>query len=166
MKEETKKRFEAELSPNARLLIALFDRCEVGDIVTYDEMSSTIGIDIKKKRGLIRTACNRMQYDKHRVFAAVRGEGMQRLEDSQIVKVTEGTGKRIFRAAGRGLKKLACTDTSKLDEDQLNAHNVSASILAAHRALGGAHAKKQLAAAVERQNHEIPVASTMKMFST
>ena len=98
-----------ELSVEVQLIEARLAKTAMNEIVPYSELSAIAGKDIQSptNRWIIYRAWNRLLRDKRMVFAAVKGVGAKRLDDSAIATaVPESTVGRIRKAARRGLRKM------------------------------------------------------------
>lgn len=109
---------------DARMLVELMAPAQVGDVVTYEEMTTLLGKQIQQRRDLLYTAMSILQERDNMVFAPVNGVGMVRLANPE--KVTYGGTKtqRIARSARRNIKMLATVareELSALDQHRLDA---------------------------------------------
>lgn len=77
-----------ELGVEARLLIGIFQKMEVGQFVPYSELSAAIGRDVQRKGyGSQDTARRHVEREYGIVLAPVMGSGLKRLDDIAIIEV-------------------------------------------------------------------------------
>src|SRR5690606_19289514 len=128
----------------------------------YAELSQLVGRDVQKKdRHLLETA-KRALLRRGMVFEAVRGEGIKRANDIEIVDHRQQDFDRIKRTAGRALTKLACVNQDSLDNEAKIRFNATASHFGVLRQL----TSRKAIAAVEQQTREskqqLPLAKTIE----
>lgn len=110
-------RLNYEHSSDSRVLALIFMEQEVGDVVTYEELSKAIRQDVRTDA---RPALDRARYlalKEGYVFENSRGVGYVRLDSKQTVKSTERDRRRISRISKTSLEKLSHVDFEELDRD-------------------------------------------------
>src|SRR4051812_43492873 len=75
----------------------------VNDEISYRSLASQTGLSVSRAKQVLASA-RRALRSEGVLFGVVRGEGLRRLTDSDIVKKPEAFKKRVFRGAGRELK--------------------------------------------------------------
>ncbi len=86
---------------------------------TYAELSKIAGIpDITLRRGVIVTARRAARREHRIVFAAVRGVGLKRLTDSEIVASRSQARTTIRNVAKNSKKSLECVVHERLTRDE------------------------------------------------
>lgn len=90
--------------------------------IAYQSIAQQTGLPLKRVMG-VTTSARRILENEGVLFGAVRGVGLRRLSDLDKVKQPEDFKKRVFRGAGRALKRL---DTISNFEDlsQTDRHSV------------------------------------------
>lgn len=157
-----------QMSADARLLYQHIKSANVGDVLTYKVLSGVISRDVNGGTAALRTAMRRCQNDHEIVFAAVRGEGIKRLSDVEIVDEAAATTAAVRRKANRGAGRLMLVnDFDALPERQKQQHMARASILASVAHLTG---EKQIDRFIESSGagsatKELPIAETLRFFS-
>jgi alkylated DNA nucleotide flippase Atl1 len=138
---------------------------EVGDVVTYSELSHLIGRDVcGAARGCMTSAVRRALND-GRVFAAVRNVGYRLLPDDRIASVGISAVAHIRRSAKRAARKLACVrEFDRLPNDKKIEHNTGLSVLGAIAQCASAPAVKRVSRAVEHAKAQLPLARTLEAF--
>jgi len=111
--------------------VAIYNRLvttEVGEVITYLEMSGLIEGDIQNdKRHILDSARRCLRKERRMMFAVVRCVGVQRINGKEIDQAQHQRTKRVQRQAREGLRDLACVDEEDLtDDDRKNHHMVCA----------------------------------------
>lgn len=113
-----------EISIYSQQLIDLLGQKEINEVVSYEEMSNLIGVDIQsaKGRGYLSTARKRLLKDEKMVFGTIRKEGVKRLDDETVVKTAGRNYLTSMRKRGRvayqkntSVDYHALSDTGKID---------------------------------------------------
>lgn len=90
-------------------------QCEIGEIVTYDEMTAICGeTELEAIRGWIASARKRVQAENNMVFGTVTGVGLKRLDDCGIIDASKQRIDHIRRSTRRAAKTLACAEIDHL----------------------------------------------------
>lgn len=132
------------------------------DLFTYDEISKAIGSDVAGHPGCLVTARRTVQREKQVVFETVRGVGIKRCSDADIVNGRAKDIAGIRGIARRGMKKIACVKNyDALPGDVKQRHNVYASGLALlhHATTNSAQAK--IEQKVVQSKLKLPVAEAI-----
>jgi hypothetical protein len=161
----SKKKAIPELSPETRLIFQRLQEVEVGEIVTYKELSELIGMNTQERgRSHLLSARRKILHEFAILFEAVRGEGVKRLDDSGALEAGQNEVKGLHRKARRGAKKLACADVTKLKKEEKERHAAASTILAfIHRSTSG-RAQKIIGESVKEDTSELPFGRTLKVF--
>lgn len=90
--------------------------------ISYARICDVAGCDIGVARPAIASARRILEREKI-VFATVRGVGLRRIDDSEIVRSTEKIKGTIRRASRRGIKRLNAVSSiaNLLPSDQISA---------------------------------------------
>lgn len=75
----------------------------VNDEISWRSVASQTGLTLARVKAVMPSA-RRALRSEGVLFGVVRGEGLRRLTDSDIVKKPEAFKKKVFRGAGRELK--------------------------------------------------------------
>lgn len=154
-----------EISVDAQTLMARLKKMQKGEAVSYKELSALISADVQKKaRGYLNTARNRLLMDEAMVFEAVRGVGIKRMDDAQIISVGEQATSKIHRASKRALRKLNCSDAGNLTNDQKVELNAAASVAGAIALITRPAKIALIKAAVKTSENRIPTGRTLDLF--
>lgn len=115
----TTKQAIATLSADAAVLIAHISQKSKGDLVTYDEIATTIGWDIRRNRGIMVTVKNRLLRDYSIVLSVVMGVGYKVLDDGEIVTgELSGDRERRRKSAVRSKRKAESVTLSNLAQPE------------------------------------------------
>ncbi len=152
----------SELSIDTRLIMERLDACNIGDVVSYDELSQIIGREITSCYYLTTTARKRL-LAANKYFEAVPGVGFRRCNDSQKVAGGGAYLQRSRRACKRGATITASVDDydamSKGDQRQ---HNAQLSLLLTMRAMSTPSKVKAIEAKVEDSHQRLSMKSTLE----
>lgn len=149
-----------ELSVDTQILERRLLDVSVGEIVSYEELSKTIGRDVQRKaHHLLTTAVRRVLRDKQIVFAAVHGKGLKRLDDAGVLGVGEAAIAAIGRKSRRTVKKMACADYKALKPEERTQHNVIVSQLGVLAHITSSSVQKKLEASAGHE--KLPVAKML-----
>lgn len=156
-----------EISIFSQDLISFLGEKEVGELVTYEQLSSVVGFDIREDRkgwGYLGTARNRLLKDEKMVFDTIRNEGIVRLSDDQIAKTT---GKKYLKSV-RGKCRKAYQRNTSVDYDNLTNeskidHQCTMTILALMNHVTDRKSVKKIENKVTETTQEISQKDALKM---
>jgi hypothetical protein len=156
-------RFEASL--DARILYDRLSKAEVGDTLTYKELSDLIGRDVANgARGVLNTARRMAIREDRIVFGVITAEGLIRLGDSDIVAAQETQISRVRRLSRRALRSLACAKFENLDNDKRVEFNTRMAHLGTLAALSSGRAIKRIEAKVRETGQPVALNATLELF--
>lgn len=100
-----------EISIYSQNLIEFIGNKQVGELITYEELSEVIDFDVtqNKGRGYLNTARNRLLKDSGIVIGTIRKEGVKIMSDEEIAKTV---GKRYLKALRSKGRKAYHQNTS------------------------------------------------------
>jgi hypothetical protein len=123
----------AELSIYTQEIERKLLEVEVGETITYAELSEHIGLNVQEPnaRGYLYSAMRRLLNNDQIVFDCVRGVGVKRLSDEEIAK---GIGSKYLKSLRAKTKKANKKLTSIQDFENLSneakvSHNTALSFL-------------------------------------
>ncbi len=116
----TNEREMFKASVEAQMLAEAFAETEVDEVLTYEEMSTLIGRDVREIRHVIETARRRLLRENGAVFASVRNVGVKRLSPDETVDESESVAKRSRNANRKALRLLGTIEYEKLTGDKRN----------------------------------------------
>lgn len=165
MNEETSKKVISACSLETTLVYQRLQRCEREEVVTYKELTDLIGRNIQAYRTPLTSATRKMLNYDNVDFQVVRGLGIKRVNDTEIVNSSDSTFVRIRRTALKKSKQLACVEKfNDLTEELKAKHNASLSVLGAIRQFSKRNTIKKIEGKVREAGATLPVAKTIKLF--
>jgi hypothetical protein len=153
-------RFQASLE--TRMLTEMLLSAQVGETVTFTDMSTRVGYNGGGGDPHLQSAKNRAFNEKGAVFDSVRGVGYKRLNDKEIVSDATRDRERVGKSAKRAIKKLATVKYSDLPESERLTHNVEMTILNAQAALAKRKTVGLIEARVNQSSEALTLAKTIE----
>ena len=156
---------EFEKSADTKILENVLGGIEVGQLVTYEELSSAIGRDVRKHaRSSLGTARRGLLSQKGFVFGVELNVGLIRLCDSDIIKSTERDRVHLQRTAKRSLKKLTVVKFDGLSADEKRAHIVASAQIGTIAMFAAKTSAKKIESRVTTDSKALPIGDTLKLF--
>lgn len=151
------------LSIDTKMLSDRLALLPVGETLPYEDLSSVIGRDVRTEaRSNLTSAMHRL-LSEGVVFAAVRGIGIKRLTDEEIVGIGPETVAKVRRAARRaGTKLSAVQDFAALPATAQTQHNMSMSVLGVLLHLTKPKTIRQLEARIGEAQAALPLQRTLE----
>lgn len=147
------------LSSDSKALAEKLLTVSVGETITYQDMSAIIGRSVQSiGRGALETARSIVQREKRIVFGVIRGVGLIRLNDSEIIDLADKAREHSRRHARRVVKKLICVEYSSLKKESQIKHNAAISMFGAISEISSTSSIKRLEKQIEETGSEIPAA--------
>ena len=134
---------------------------EVGGLISYDELSGLAGRDVQEDaRSLMESARRRAFNTDGRYFGVIRGEGLKRLSDEEIVDTSDVSHVKIRNASRRMVRTLTngVRDFDAMSREKQVKHNASISAFGAIAQFSGVKAMKQITDAVRKKGTVVSVA--------
>lgn len=154
------------VSMDSRAIEDRLKKCAIGDEVSYADLSALIGRDVAYERGAMASARRRLMRDQQMVFGVIRGIGLKRLGDEEIVGTGESVNTHIRRTARRAARQMSCVqDFGAMTENKQTQHNMWLSLFGALTAVTRAQSVKRLAANVKEFKASLPLAKTLESFT-
>lgn len=153
-------------SAEAQAIELFLETAEIGQVITYSDISDAAGVDVTSSahRGKLRTARESLQNGQQMLFGCVKGIGLKRLDDAQIVGAGASMIRTMSRQATRAARALACADFASLSDADKIKHNVSMSIAGAVRISTSEASRVSLERKVLSNGGKIDIHSTMQFF--
>lgn len=155
-----------DASVDAKLLYQELVKADVGGSISYKTLSLCVGRDVQDgARGALYTARKMAEREKNIVFGVIRGEGLKRLDDIEIVNTGESVRAHIRRTARKGARRiLRVRDYVALPQEQKVQHNAYASLFGAISEMVSPSNIARIASAVEKAEKELPLKKTLELF--
>ena len=154
-----------EMSIDTKLILHRLQKAEIGDVITYKELSEIIGRDIQAEaRGCLLSAM-RSCLAIERVFGTVRKVGIKRLTDRELAGIGEGIRSHISRVARKAMKKMTLVSSfDSLSNEEKIRHNTSVSMLGAIGHITSSKAIRALENKVATTLEALPLQKTLAAF--
>ena len=120
-----------EAGVDSRLAYERLIKAELGEVVTYDELSRLVRRNVQADgRHVIETARRMAQREDQIVFECVRNVGLRRMLDGEIAQLGRPAIRSIRRKARRTVRKIACiSDFDALKNEEKDSHNIGLCVL-------------------------------------
>jgi len=151
-------------SIETQLLIDLLARAEPGDLITYEEMKDACGVDCQRARHALLTARRHLLKHERKGFAAVKGEGVQRLDANGMVEAAQDGLRRVRKCAHRETERIVygVPDIQELSEENRHRYNARRCMLELLRGAASGKNEKLAIEAVKKRGGVIPQSQLLK----
>jgi hypothetical protein len=138
---------------------------EPGDVVTYAELSSLLGRDVREFcLGCVQTARKALIHESV-FFDTISNEGYMRLTDDEACKASSHYVDRARSASRRGLTHLQNVQFEKLTDECKRQHLTTSAQLGAIQLFSTGKAGKKISQAVDTANsRQMAIGETLKLF--
>ena len=145
--------------------IACLEDVAVGGLVKYLVLSEAMGVVAQAGgQASIRSARRYLERESDMVFGVIRGVGLKRLNDIEIIGTgAEGLAKSR-RAARRAGRRMTCVVFEKLARPDQIRQQAYRSLFNAMDALGKATSVRKLEATVTKTQRVLPLNATLEAF--
>lgn len=162
---EDAKRPIPTLSIDTKLIYERLASASVGDLIEYSELNDLVQRDIRNgAAGCFQSARRRVERLDGIVFGTVRGVGVKRLSDDEIVASGQAVIDKSRRAARRGYRRLGCVEFDGLSAESKVKHNTYQSLFSALVAVTKPSAVKKVETKVSQSQESLPLAATLEAF--
>lgn len=155
-----------EISIFSQELINCLSQVEINGVISYDDISNYIGVDVTKPkgRGYLNTARNRLLKDEQILFSPIRGIGLKRLADEEIAN---NIGKAYLKSIRNKTRKTYYENTS-VDFNNLSSnarinHQCTLTMLALMKHVTDRKQLKKIENAVKERKVEIDTKRTLRL---
>jgi hypothetical protein len=154
-----------ELSIDTKLLVDRLAKVQPGETITNEQLSEVIGRDVRNGAySCLYSARAIVQRDHQVVFGTVRGVGLKRLGNTEIVNSGRGDLDRVRRTMRRAAKKMTAVDYDALPNSERIMHNAYLSTFSALAHATKGSSVKKVASQVEQSKEQLPLAATLEAF--
>lgn len=155
----------ATISAESLKIRDLLRKTQNGQIVTDSEIESAAGRSYAKIQGHIRSAVNALAREQI-VFYRVRKTGWKRAETntSEIIEGERGVTKAISRKVKKSLRRLACVEFDKLNNDDKLRHSAVSAQIGAIAMFSNSKASDKIQAATIGNGKQPEVAKVLELF--
>jgi hypothetical protein len=113
-----------KMAADTRFLRQKLEAVAAGGVISYADLEAAVSKKLDKIRPALASARRSLLNEDNIVFDVVRGVGLKRLNDVEIVDASQGDVNRIRRTARKSIRKLAAIDDySKLPPKQQLDHH-------------------------------------------
>lgn len=155
-----------EISVDSMTLYKRLVELDEGEVVEYDALTDLIKRDVRGEAySNLDTAKRRCESNDLIVIKPVRGVGVRRIPNDEIVAVAGDRLNKARRQTKRGLGELACADYDKLTPDQRLKHNASAAMLGTIHFMSKPSKIKSIETKLGAGNGKLSVNQTLELFS-
>lgn len=159
---ETNMKHRFEPSADTRLIYSLLMKAEMGDVVTYTELSEQVGRKVTGADSYLQSALRMIERDENMVFSSVRGVGYKRLTDAEIAtQVGESGVRKIKRTARRTAKTISKADDSNLSNEERVKRNTFASFMGAVAHMAKPRQLERLETGVRAHADQLAIGKTL-----
>ena len=154
-----------EKSADTKIIESVLAEANVGDLITYEQLSKAIGRDVRVHALASLSSARRSLLASNKyVFGVERGVGLRRLDDTQIVDASEYDRKKMKRQANRSLRKLSVVDFDNLPEQKKRQHIVASAQFGAIEMFATKNATKKIESKIDDSKKALPIGETLKLF--
>lgn len=155
-------------SVDTDILVKILGNADVGELVTYAEMSKAISKNVQKSgRSHLESAKRILLNEERKVFDTIRGQGVKLLAPGEVVHKSRSSFDRMRRESGRGMKRLATLSKEEYDElssDEKIECNSNRSFFGLFDMMSRKSSVKKIEAAVEQNKEVLSIGATMGLF--
>lgn len=147
-----------QASGDAKILAHVLRGASIGDLVSYSKLTAAIARDVQTDaRSVLETARQIVQREDKMIFDAVRGMGLKRLTDEEIVGLGDRTRDHVRRSARRVVKKMVCVDYNNLSAEKQVQHNTALSMFGLFAEIATDKSTLRLSEAVKDARSDLPI---------
>lgn len=155
-----------ERSVDATLLGKRLCKMEMGEELTYAELSELVpGRRLDgKDRSVLYSAMRYAKAQSGVVVKAIRGVGIKRLADEDIVTLGDYGYQRIRKISKRTTSDILCANYAVLSNEDKLKHNTAISTLGVIQQFTTKKAQESISVAVKQQEARIDFSQTLALF--
>jgi tRNA(Phe) wybutosine-synthesizing methylase Tyw3 len=157
-----KSRIIPAMSADTEALISRLRDAQEGEVVTYAELRSLLGYDVRGKWHIVTTAKNRLREDEGKHYDTIKTVGIKRLTDAEAAATMPSYVNRARTQARNGHKRARRVDVFKVPEVERTSFVARASLLHMIDAAGSAKSQKLLQAAASQGPKDTAVLAMKK----
>jgi hypothetical protein len=154
-----------EKSADTKILENVLKEANVGDTITYADLSKAIGRDVRTHaQGALNTARKTMLAN-GMVFGTERTVGLTRMNDVQIVESIESDRLRVQRIGKRSITKLGKVKFESLSNDQKRKHTTMAAQMGAITMFAAKSSTNKIESNVKANSETLAIGETLSLFT-
>jgi hypothetical protein len=152
------------LSAASRFMIQKLETVEIGQTVTYEELSAAAGEPVSGGNPALQTAIRRLRRDKDMVFAVIRKIGVKLLRDTETVDYASSYQSRVRHIARKSFEIGSKVDFATLPQQYQMKQSANASIMATLAQMTSSAKVMEIEKKMPEGKRELPINDTLKMF--
>lgn len=153
-------------SVDAQALAKRLEQANIGDVVTYDELSSIIHHNVQHThRHILYSALKILQREQRKVFGCVQKIGVRRLDDAEIAVTWKHDVKSISRRTSRATRRVSCAEVDKLDAQGKRELCTGLSVMGFIRQFTKRDSVKTIAGAIHETPKRLDYKESLRLFS-
>ncbi len=118
------------LSSETKAIADILRLVNVGTVIDYARLTRSIGRDVQSAaRSALTSARHVVMREERMVFDVVRGIGLKRLNDVEIVDSGDKDRASIHRRARKAARKVTCVEYDSLPKEKQVKHNATLAVL-------------------------------------
>lgn len=159
------KKPQFEMSHDTRILADLLRKVPIGEAASYSDLSAAIARNVQEDARYVMQSALRSLEREGIIFGAIRGVGVKRLNDAEMVSAADDAIPRIRRLSKRAMRKLASVSSfDALPNEVRVRHNAAMSLLGtiSHFATETAH--KKVEAIIKDKPEPLSITKTLEAF--
>lgn len=154
-----------EMAPDTRLLRQTLAKASIDDFITYDALSAVISKPVNGGTHALQSARNSLLRRERMVFGVIRGSGLKRLNDTDIVSASEQDVVGIRRKAKMAVRKLTSVqDYNAMPADKRLAHTVKMAVYTAVADISTERSMEVIEKASVGRSSALPFQDTIRAF--
>lgn len=151
-------------SMDSLIAYELLEQANIGDVVSYSNFKTALGIEVDGSSPHIQYAIKRLLKEGI-LFENIRGVGYKRLNDHEIVQTAARERGMLRRQAEKSVRRLTCVrDFDALPNDAKIQHNAAVSAFGAIASMISSNGIKKLENTVRTQGQKLSLSKTLEAF--
>lgn len=148
-----------------KTLATVLNGCQIGETLTYERLTNAINRDVRNGAfAVLHRARQVVLRDNRIVFDVVRGFGLKRLNDIEIVNTGDHNIRKVRRAIRRGVNTLNAADYEHLPNESRVAYNVHQATFGLMSFVTDRRQQNTLNGAVKHANAALPPMKSLEVF--
>jgi hypothetical protein len=153
------------ISIDTKVLFDRLTKLEIGEVASYEELSSLVGNDVRNgSRWALQSARRKSLHENGAVFGAIPKIGIKRLTNDETADTGHHYRGKVRRAAQRGARIQATVDLTKLSNAKRTESLIHLSYFGIVAHVSKEKQIRRLESAVEKADGPLPLEKTLKAF--
>lgn len=154
-------------TPATETLLSRLQKLDMGDVVTYGELSALIGDNVQTKGiGVLVSARRIAERDFQIVTDTINNIGLKRLTDQEAIKSGHRFRRKVRSAARRGVRRVNAAHFGQLPDEYKLLRNMHLSVFGAIDMFTRRHSVEKLGSAVNiTATGQLSIGETLALFN-